>query len=66
MPILKKQQSEIRKAYLLDNYVIIAPSRAKRPRNIKEQSTIKRVGTCPFCPDKIGRRNVLEKIVFKI
>jgi len=65
MSILKKQQSEIRKAYLLDKYVIITPSRAKRPRDIKEESIIKRVDTCPFCPDNIARKNIVDKITDK-
>jgi len=47
------KNSEIRKAYLLDKYVIITPGRAKRPRDIKEQTVINRTGRCPFCPDQV-------------
>jgi len=50
--------SEIRKNYLLDKYVIITPSRAKRPRDIKEQTTLTTKGKCPFCKEHI------EKLVF--
>ena len=46
-------KSEIRKAYLLDKYVIITPGRAKRPRDIKEQSVIERLGSCALCPENV-------------
>ncbi len=46
-------KSEIRKAYLLNKYVIITPLRDKRPRDIKEQTVIQRTGDCAFCPEKI-------------
>jgi UDPglucose--hexose-1-phosphate uridylyltransferase len=55
-------KSEIRKDYLLDKYVIITPGRAKRPRDIKEQTIISRVSDCPFCPEKINPKNILDKI----
>lgn len=53
--------SEIRKDYLLNKYVIITPGRIKRPRDIKEQTIIKRTADCPFCPEKINRKNILDK-----
>ncbi len=46
-------KSEIRKAYLLDKYVIITPGRAKRPRDLKEQTVIERASPCVLCPEKI-------------
>lgn len=46
-------KSEIRKAYLLDKYVIITPGRAKRPRDLKEQTVIERKSPCVLCPEKI-------------
>jgi UDPglucose--hexose-1-phosphate uridylyltransferase len=46
-------KSEIRKSYLLDKYVIITPGRAKRPRDLKEQTVIERTGSCVLCPEKI-------------
>jgi UDPglucose--hexose-1-phosphate uridylyltransferase len=57
------KKSEIRKAYLLNKYVIITPGRAKRPRDIKEQTIIERTAQCPFCPEKIDRKNILDKFV---
>lgn len=59
---ITNKKSEIRKAYLLNKYVIITPSRAKRPRDIKEESIIKRVGTCPFCPENIKSKNTLARV----
>jgi len=59
MPI---QKSEIRKAYLLDKYVIITPGRAKRPRDIKEETIVSRTEPCPFCPEKIYQKNIVDKI----
>ena len=47
----KAGQAEIRKHYFLDKYVIITPGRAKRPRDIKEQTILKRIEACPFCPE---------------
>lgn len=54
--------SEIRKDYLLDKYVIITPGRARRPRDIKEQTIISRLADCPFCPEKINVKNILDRI----
>src|SRR3989338_2384873 len=54
-------KSEIRKDYLLDKYVIITPGRAKRPRDIKEQTIISRVASCPFCPENINPKNILDR-----
>ena len=42
----KKQNSEIRKDYLLNKYVIITPKRASRPRDIREQTVIERIEKC--------------------
>ncbi|PJB18593.1 hypothetical protein CO115_04135 [Candidatus Falkowbacteria bacterium CG_4_9_14_3_um_filter_36_9] len=57
-----KIKSEIRQAYLLNKYVIITPSRAKRPRDIKEQTIIKRSRECPFCPGKISPKDIIDVI----
>lgn len=59
---MKPIKSEIRKAYLLNKYVIITPGRAKRPKDIKEETVIKRNSACPFCPDNITEKNILDKI----
>ncbi len=55
-------KSEIRKDYLLNKYVIITPGRAKRPRDVKEQTVIKRAQNCPFCPENINFENVVDTI----
>jgi UDPglucose--hexose-1-phosphate uridylyltransferase len=59
---MKNITSEIRKDYFLDKYVIITPSRSKRPREIKEQTTLTRNLPCPFCPENIKNKKILEKI----
>ncbi len=56
------QKSEIRKDYLLNKYVIITPGRAKRPRDIKEQTIITRTADCPFCPENIIKKNIVDRI----
>jgi UDPglucose--hexose-1-phosphate uridylyltransferase len=58
----EKIKSEIRKAYLLNKYVIITPGRALRPRDIKEQTIIERTSKCPFCPENIDKANVVDTI----
>ena len=55
-------KSEIRKDYLLDKYVIITPGRALRPRDVEEQTIISRVAHCPFCPEKIDQKNIVDQI----
>jgi len=54
--------SEIRKAYLLNKYVIITPGRAKRPRDVKEQTVLKRTKECFFCSDMVDKTNILDVI----
>jgi UDPglucose--hexose-1-phosphate uridylyltransferase len=54
--------SEIRKAYLLNKYVIISPGRAKRPRDVKKEMIIKRTKACPFCVENIKREEVVDEI----
>ncbi|HAM88060.1 MAG: UDP-galactose/glucose pyrophosphorylase [Candidatus Falkowbacteria bacterium GW2011_GWC2_38_22] len=58
----KNIKSEIRKAYLLNKYVIITPGRALRPKDIREQTIISRTATCPFCPDNINKDKILDEI----
>ena len=55
-------KSEVRKDYLSDRQIIITPGRAKRPRDISEQTIISRVSSCPFCPEKINPKNILDQI----
>jgi UDPglucose--hexose-1-phosphate uridylyltransferase len=59
---MKNKGSEIRKAYLLNKYVIITPGRAKRPRDVKEQTIMERTSGCPFCPEKIDQNNIEDMI----
>jgi len=58
----KINKSEIRKDYLLDKYVIITPGRAQRPRDVKEETIIKRTSSCPFCPENINPDNIVDEI----
>ncbi|MFP4514897.1 MAG: galactose-1-phosphate uridylyltransferase [Parcubacteria group bacterium] len=55
-------KSEIRKDYLLDERVIITPSRAKRPRDVKEEKVAKSNPNCPFCVDNLDKKNIVDKI----
>ena len=55
-------KAEIRKDYLLTKYVIITPSRLLRPRDVKEQTIVSRLADCPFCPEKINPKNILDQI----
>lgn len=55
-------KSEIRKNYLLNKYVIITPGRLLRPRDVKEQTVISRVADCPFCPEKIDQKNIVDQV----
>ena len=45
------QEPEIRKDYFKDDYVIIAPGRAKRPQMTKKVADVEKPGDCPFCAD---------------
>ena len=59
---MPNKKSKIRKSYFLNKYVVITPGRAKRPRDIEEKTVVKRVGNCPFCPEKIKKDIILDKI----
>ncbi|MFH1398594.1 MAG: galactose-1-phosphate uridylyltransferase [Candidatus Woesearchaeota archaeon] len=41
---------ELRKDYILDRWVIIAPKRGKRPFDFKEEQEVFTGGECAFCP----------------
>ena len=50
-------KSEIRKDYFKDQYVIIAPNRAKRPQSIiKPEAEVFKI--CPFCPENFDNNNI--------
>ncbi len=53
----KKTLPEIRKDYIQDKYVIIAPVRGKRPHNIErpEQKKPAKAKDCFFCPSKVDK-----------
>lgn len=55
-------RSEIRKDYLLNKYVIITPGRAKRPRDIHEETILHRDKTCVLCPEDIERKLIVDSI----
>ncbi|ODS39428.1 MAG: hypothetical protein A7316_11065 [Candidatus Altiarchaeales archaeon WOR_SM1_86-2] len=44
------QANELRKDYILDNWVIISPARKKRPRDFKKKEEEVKEGICYFCP----------------
>lgn len=64
-------ESEIRKHYFLDRYVIIAPKRAKRPDSSKRQEKAvcnaltqdkKTIESCFFCPDKTDENLAVSEL----
>jgi len=56
---VKIEKTEIRKDYFQDNYVIIAPKRAKRPHKVyrKEEDQL---SVCYFCPDHTESQEVVK------
>lgn len=59
---MPKNNSEIRKSYILNKYVIITPGRAARPRDLKEHISVKKDPNCPFCPENIDKNNITDRI----
>jgi UDPglucose--hexose-1-phosphate uridylyltransferase len=59
---MSQTKSEVRKDYFLNKYVIITPGRAKRPRDIKEQTVLERTKDCYFCPENINAKNIVDQI----
>jgi UDPglucose--hexose-1-phosphate uridylyltransferase len=60
---MKKLKSEIRKDYLENNQVIITPSRAKRPKDIKQnEKTVVDNTNCPFCEKNLNKNNVVDRL----
>lgn len=56
------KKSEIRKDYLLDKYVIIAPRRSKRPKQITEASVVISTNS-PFTPENIKKeKRIIDSI----
>lgn len=56
--------SEIRKDYIQEKYVIIAPRRSKRTHNVERLERLRPLpkGPCVFCPEKIEKELILEKV----
>lgn len=59
---MSKQQSEIRKDYFLDKYVLIAPGRAKRPRDFAPTGAAKEAADCDFCPAKLPINKIIDSV----
>jgi len=59
---MPKNKSEIRKDYLLDQHVIITPSRLKRPKDVKAEKVTKNSPNCPFCVDNLDKKNIVDRI----
>jgi len=56
-------KSEIRKDYIQEKYVIIAPKRGKRPHDtIKLKKYHKLLATCVFCPDSLKDTKSLYRL----
>ncbi|OGF28868.1 hypothetical protein A2477_01080 [Candidatus Falkowbacteria bacterium RIFOXYC2_FULL_47_12] len=55
-------QSELRKDYLLNKYVLITPARARRPRDISEQTILHRDKKCVFCPAAVEKKLIVDEI----
>lgn len=59
----KLTKSEIRKDYIQEKYVIIAPKRGKRPHDvIKPKSYHKPLNTCVLCPESLKETKALYQI----
>jgi UDPglucose--hexose-1-phosphate uridylyltransferase len=55
------KKSEIRKDYLMDKYVIIAPRRSKLPKQIKETSVVVSP-ISPFTSDHLKKAKIIDSI----
>ena len=63
------KNSEIRKDYIQEKYVIIAPKRGKRPQDLDKNSSFETgdKNSCVFCPSHVNKENkvVLTSLVSK-
>jgi UDPglucose--hexose-1-phosphate uridylyltransferase len=59
---LQTTNSELRKDYFLNRFVLITPGRAKRPRDIEEKTVITKDKMCQFCPENIDLKNIIDTI----
>jgi len=61
---ISPKKSEIRKDYFLDRYVIVTPSRAARPHDVKEEAVIHTGKECVFCGKNIKKLQKIKKEYF--
>ncbi|MFA6393526.1 MAG: DUF4931 domain-containing protein [Patescibacteria group bacterium] len=52
--------SEFRKQYFLNKFVIITPGRARRPHEIMEQSQAVSDFKCEFCPETLDKKQLIK------
>jgi len=62
MPVIYDKKAEVRKDYFLNRYVIITPSRAKRPRDVVETSHRQPGMQCFLCPDNVEKDLIVDTI----
>ncbi len=55
------KKSEIRKDYLLDRYVIIAPKRSKRPEQMKQTSLVTSKDS-PFTSNNLDKKRIIDSL----
>jgi len=57
-------KNEIRKDYIQDKYVIIAPRRGKRPHNVERPELLikPKISDCPFCPQNLDRQKSILSV----
>lgn len=56
------QKPEIRKDYIQDKYVIVAPRRGKRPHDFEQiVSKVSRDKKCVFCPENVEKDLIIRK-----
>jgi len=57
-----RTKSEIRKDYIQDKYVIIAPQRGKRPHDFEQiVSKVTETKKCVFCPENVEQDLIIRK-----
>jgi len=61
---ISPKKSEIRKDYFMDRYVIITPSRAARPHDVREEAVIHTGKECVFCGKNIKKLQKIKKEYF--
>ena len=57
----KIQKPEIRKDYIQEKYVIIAPRRGQRPHDVEVVSKIVTNKKCVFCPENVEKDLIIRK-----